>query len=138
MKAVLLVDKTGSNPGYNRDAARAARRAGKEYNVKPKIVYRAGTEIEHPHCWIHCCTAVPTMKPADEECREAVRRFLENPQRQAQLAQLRQMAKPEVLKELPPELQDYVRALAGKWLTDSSDNAADQTDNPDGKAKTAK
>jgi hypothetical protein len=115
MKATRLVALIGPHPAYNRTAARAAKAAGKEYTIEPTITYPAGSVCEHPHSWIHCCTAQPTMAPADDECRVRVHYFLNHPRRRAQLTRLKSMASPEVFAKLPQDLQHYVATLRDKW-----------------------
>lgn len=116
MKAIRLIDCVGPNPAYSRDTARAARRQGVSYDVSPHIEHAAGTYSEHPDCWILCCQPEPKMAPDDDECRDKVDKFLNHPSRKAQLARLKELSKPEVLKQLPQGLQGYVKAVSTKWL----------------------
>lgn len=118
MKAILLVDQTGPNPAFSPAAAQIAAASGEEYNVPRTITYPAGTEIDHPNCWILCCKDEPTARPADEECADKVHAWLNSPTRKAQLARLKQLSQPAVLAQLPKQLRDYVEAVSAKWLKD--------------------
>lgn len=127
MKAIRLVAQTGTHPAYNRKAARAAKAAGQSYHIQPTITYDAGTECDHPHCWIHCCTPQPTMAPADDECANKVHEFLNHPRRKAQLRRLKNMASPALFAKLPEDLKTYVKTLSEKWADQLAEvDAADE------------
>lgn len=136
MKAVYLKDSVGPNPAFSRKAARAAKRRKEKYDVPATIEIKAGTENEHPDCWILCCLPEPVCRPADGDCHERVTAFLESPERKAQLARIKQMAQPAVFEKLPKELQEYVKAIHEKWFGDGeSEEDSDVDPAADAKVK---
>ena len=98
------------NPLWSQRDSDAARRAGKTYDVPPQIEVGAGFMLDDPQAWIHCCpgelNSAPIAEPFDDECREAVRVWMEEKRPEAikliaaQLDQIDTLKNPEDKKRL--------------------------------------
>ena len=81
MKAKLLFETLLVNALYSRSDADAAKAAGRPYDLTPQILVGAGYVLDDPQSWIHCCpgdtNSSPIAEPIDDECREAVRVWME-------------------------------------------------------------
>ena len=81
MKCKFLKPMRVTNPMWSDADASAAARAQMPYHVPQLIDVGAEFEVEDPQAWIHCCpgefNAPAIATPADDECREAVRVWME-------------------------------------------------------------
>jgi hypothetical protein len=81
-----------TNPAWSEADMHTARDAGKPYDIPPRIDVAAGYEVEDFQAWINCCpgdlNSAPLAEPADDECREAVRVWMEV-KRPAAIAQIK-------------------------------------------------
>lgn len=116
MKCRFLVAVRPQNPAWSQAAADAAADRGEEYVVPQRLEFGPGYTIEDPQAWIHCCpgdgNSPAIAEPVDDECREAVRKWMEV-YRPAGIAQLKaQFEQIDLLKN--PEdrrrLMDLARA----------------------------
>lgn len=82
MRCRTLVPVKIRNPLWNESAAAAARQSGAAYVEPSTLDVDAGYELSGPDCWIHCCpgdlNAPPIAEPLDDECREAVRVWMQD------------------------------------------------------------
>jgi hypothetical protein len=92
MKCRLIAATLLLNAEYSRAAAQAAKDAGKPYDVPVQIEVEPGYVMDHPDVWIHCCpgdlNSDPIAEPVDDECREAVRVWM-NEKRPAAIASIK-------------------------------------------------
>lgn len=110
MKCKFLNALAIMNPLWSQVDSEAARRAGKPYAIPQQIEVGAGYIAEDPQAWIHCCpgdlNSAPIAEPADEECVEAVRVWMEEKRPEAikliaaQLDQIDTLKDPEDKKRL--------------------------------------
>lgn len=110
MKCRLLNAMRIMNPAWSEAAANEAKAKGEKYNIPFEIDVAAGFEISDPQAWIHCCpgdlNAPPIAEPADAECVEAVRVWMEEKRPaaiaaiKAQLDQIDKVTNPEDKKRL--------------------------------------
>lgn len=81
MKATLITVQQVRNPLWNETEAAQARLTNQKYPHSDLIEVGPGYVLDDPDCWIHCCpgelNAPPIAEPADDECREAVRYWME-------------------------------------------------------------
>jgi len=112
MKCSFLGPQTLINPLFDSRAAAAAKAKGVPYDVPRTIEVAAGYVVEDPQAWIHCCpgdlNSPPIAEPADEECLEAVRVWMEE-KRPLAIAQIK--AQVEQI-ELLTNADDKKRLLA--------------------------
>ena len=115
MKARYIQEARAVNPAFSNKAKREAAAKGETYDVSPYMQIPVGFEEEGPLCWTHCVpghmNAPPVCEPADDECKERVRKWMEE-QRPLELERIRQMAQPENLKRLNKNTRGYVEELA--------------------------
>lgn len=95
MQCKLLRPGRTPNPAFDRAEMINARRAGKQYDEPRDIELPAGTVIDDPQAWMHCCPGVensePIAEPVDDECRDRVRHFMQEV-RPGRLKQLKMLA----------------------------------------------
>jgi hypothetical protein len=81
MKCRLLKDTRLVNPLYSERDARLAVETGVPYNIPSTFEVTAGWILDDPQAWIHCCpgdlNSPPIAEAVDDECREAVRVWME-------------------------------------------------------------
>lgn len=81
MKCRLIRPTMIFNPLWSEAEARKASAKGVPYEVPMEIEVGAGFELSDDQAWIHCCpgdmNAPPIAEPADDDCVEAVRVWME-------------------------------------------------------------
>lgn len=121
MKAEFIVAARAVNPLFDNDAKRQATERGEVYEQQPFVEVPVGTIEEGPLCWVHCCPGYmnepPICKPADDECRQRVKLWMEV-QRPRELEQLRLMAHPDNLKNFKPEVRAHINQLVNAYDLD--------------------
>ena len=100
MKARFLNDGEAVNPLCLESAN------PEKEGIVPLLVIPAGTVTEDPDCWMLCTLGVAA--PEDDECREAVFRFLGSDKRRKLLDQIRSLIKADGVQQLD--------AKTKKWL----------------------
>jgi hypothetical protein len=80
------------NPVFSeRDKHRAEER-GEKYDTPQWIEMSTGYEVNDPQAWIHCCpgegNSAPIAEAVDDECKDAVRVWMEE-KRPAAIAQIK-------------------------------------------------
>lgn len=115
MKCTTIVEVEGSNPAFIPSSQRAAKRAGKEYGIKPTVTYPVGSPLTGKGAFVLCTLIEPQAVPADKECYDAVKAHFEKPSMKQRFEMLQNMATPNVLKDLPKGMQRYVKAITEKW-----------------------
>jgi hypothetical protein len=114
MKAKRLRDAECRNPEYDRQLNKE-RVADGLPPIPHTLTVKKGEvlEIEHPGL---CLGPNPALEPADDECRAAVMRLLENPQRKQELQNLKRMY--ELREQLTPERRKYVEQMFEKHASE--------------------
>jgi hypothetical protein len=114
MKAKRLRDAECRNPEYDRQLNKERVRDGLP-PIPDTLTVKKGEviEIEHPGL---CLGPAPMFEPADDECRQAVMKLLENPQRKKELANLKRMY--ELRSQLTPDRRKYVEQMFGKYTAE--------------------
>lgn len=96
MQARTLIALKVLNPLWSESDLRMAERAKQKYEVPQQLEVDAGYILTGSDCWIHCCpgdlNAAPIAEAVDDECREAVRIWMEE-KRPAAIEQIRQALK---------------------------------------------
>jgi len=111
MKAVRLREATCRNPEYDR--RKNAQRVKDGLTSIPRTLKcPAGEIIDSPDGALLCLGSNPPLAPADEECRLAVLRLLNNPSRREQMIRLRLMY--EKRSQLTKEGREYVEKVFEK------------------------
>jgi hypothetical protein len=81
MRAKFLAALLVGNPVFSQNERDEARRNGLSYSIPEQIEVEAGYEIEDPQVWVHCCpgdlNSAPIAVAVDDECKEAVRVWME-------------------------------------------------------------
>lgn len=115
MKARYIREGRAVNPDFSNKAKRQAQLEGKRYDVPTYLTVPVGHVEEGPLCWTHCCPGhmgePPMCEPADDECRERVKKWMDI-ERPNHLESIRVMALPENLKKMPKKKQEHILALA--------------------------
>jgi hypothetical protein len=114
MKCKFLKPMQVVNPMWSDADASAAARAKIPYHVPQLIDVGAGFEVEDPQAWIHCCpgefNAPAIAVAADDECREAVRVWMEE-KRPKQIALIKaQVEQINMIKD--PRDRQHLMAMA--------------------------
>lgn len=114
MKCKFLKPMRVMNPVWSDADASAAARVQMPYHVPQLIDVGAGFEVEDPQAWIHCCpgefNSPAIATPADDECREAVRVWMEE-KRPKQIALIKaQVEQINMIKE--PRDRQHLLAMA--------------------------
>lgn len=90
MRARLIVDGVEvQNPAWS---SADAKTQGRKYKQPRFLKVKAGYVLTGKDCWQHCCpgagNAAPIAEPIDDECREAVRVWMED-KRPAKIQEIR-------------------------------------------------
>lgn len=143
MKCKFLNPLKVSNPAWSEKDRSDARDAGRKYDVPERVEVDAGYEVEDPQAWIHCCpgdlNSAPIAEPSDDECRDAVRVWMEEKRPAAikaiaaQLEQIDQLKNPEDRARLLAMGQAY--GLVGFAAASDSKKSKAETKRPGGETK---
>ena len=124
-----------TNPAWSEADMHAAQDRREKYAVPALIDVDPGYEIADPLAWIHCCpgdlNSAPIAQPVDDECREAVRVWMEEKRPaaiaaiKAQLEQIDMLTNREDRKRLLAMGEAY--GLTGKSRVKSQESKADAT-----------
>lgn len=114
MKCKFIKPMKLQNPMWSDADASAAARAKVPYHVPQQINVEAGFVIEDDQAWIHCCpgefNAPAIAVPADDECIEAVRVWMEE-KRPKQIALIKaQVEQIHMIKD--PRDKQHLLAMA--------------------------
>ena len=113
MKARSITSVRILNPAYSAAAHRRALDAGEPYDQPREIEAAAGYVVDHRDAWILCCpgymNADPQFEPADDECRAAVKQWMEE-KRPSEIANIQNML--NNLKQFPEDQQKHIASLA--------------------------
>lgn len=138
MKSIFIREGRAVNPLFSNKEKSRAKREGKPYDVDPYITIPVGYEQEGPHCWTHCCPGYkgepPLCKPADDECRERVKNWMEV-ERPKRLEQIRQMLRPSNLQKLKPKERKQVEELAEAYGLEAPEDTPQKPVSTGGNAK---
>lgn len=129
MRATTLVPVKIENPAWNETDFHAARKTGQAYPVPAQIEVDPGFELSGKLVWMHCCpghhNSAPIAEPADDECRNAVRDWMEK-RRPAAIEQIRNALKNVHLLKNPDD-QKRIRTLARSYGLTGESAPAEQS-----------
>jgi len=136
MKCKFLKPMRLVNPLWSDADAAAAGRAQLPYHVPRLIDVGAGFEVDDPQAWIHCCpgefNSPAIATPSDDECREAVRVWMEEmrPKQiaviKAQVEQINMIKDPRDKQHLQAMAEAYGRLPGQKPVASESQVASDE------------
>jgi hypothetical protein len=82
MRCRFIVPVKVLNPQWSENDFHAARDRGEKYTIPQWLDTDPGYEIEGPDAWLHCCpgemNSAPRAEAVDDECKEAVRVWMED------------------------------------------------------------
>lgn len=114
MKAVRLRPARMPNPEWTK----------RNRSVPRWIEQEAGSTVESSDAPLLCIGRDPALAPADEECRLAVMKLLQNPKRRRELERLQQMY--QMRSQLSEGARKYVEKLFEKHEAEINSDASQQ------------
>ena len=122
MKAEYIKPARGANPLYSSKSKRAATKSGQEYLIDPYVEIPVGYIEEGPLVWSHCVpghlNAPPICKPADDECKARVQKWMEI-ERPKKIESIRQMLHPNNYSKMSKKQQGDLDQLKEAYGLDT-------------------